>query len=206
MQQCLIAFLIVTYGISAFAASAPSTPEGVWSGALEAGRAGILPQAPQSLSVRMTIDRGSPGQAVVTEPKLGINVDLNRSGSEALWMNGYLKGAGRFSDLRASMAGATLSGGGLHIEVSPSEGRSYVVQGSYRDAQGQDGTLNVRFKAQASSPRDLVVRQEGLDLRLRWTSQGYTVDGKADPALYGRRELAIIGAAVAVVTWDDFGP
>jgi len=205
MQQCLIAILIVTYGISAFAASSLSTPEGVWSGALEAGRAGILPQAPQWVSMRMTIDRGSPAQAVVTEPTMGINVDLNRNGSDSFWINGYLKGAGRFSDLRASMAGAVLTGGGLDVEVIPYDRRSYLVKGSYRDAQGKDGTLEVRLKALPSSPRDFAVHQEGLDLRLRWTAQGYTVDGKADPALYGRRELAIIGAAVAAVTWDDFG-
>lgn len=96
MQQCLIAFLIVTYGVSAFAASSLSTPEGVWSGALETGRAGILPQAPQWAPVRMTIDRGSPARAEVTEAKLGINVDLNRNGSDSFWINGYLKGRAGF--------------------------------------------------------------------------------------------------------------
>lgn len=103
------------------------------------------------------------------------------------------------------MAGAVLTGGGLDVEIAPYDRRSYLLKGSYRDAQGNDGALEVRFKALPSSPRDFAIQQEGLDLRLRWTAHGYTMDGKADPALYGRRELAIIGAAAAAVTWDDFG-
>ena len=59
MTKCLIALLITVCPVASFAATAPRTPEGVWTGALEAGRSKIVAQAPKSTLIHMTVDRSS---------------------------------------------------------------------------------------------------------------------------------------------------
>lgn len=206
MKRCLVVLLALSNAASAFAAAAPQRSlEGVWSGVLNAGRGRILQAAPQFIKVRMTIDRSSQMDAVVTEPSLGINVDVSRGGLDSFWINGYLKASARPLDRRSTLSGVTIMGGGVNVDMKPFGGQTYLLSGVYKDAEGRDGSLNLRFDLQGEPLRDMTVAEKGLELRLRWTATGYEVEGRADPAVYGKRELAVIGASVATLTWDSFG-
>ena len=204
MRHCLAVILVFSSAF-AFAASAPRTPEGVWSGALSAGRGKILQQVPKYAKVRMAVDRSSPLDAVVNEPGLGINVDVSRGGLDSFWINGYLKGSARPFDRRSSLAGVTIMGGGVNVDARPFGGQGYILSGIYKDTEGKDGSLNLHLNAAVLPLRDMTVSEKGLELQLRWTATGYIIEGRADPASFGKRELAILGAAVATLTWDSFG-
>ena len=205
MRRQLIACAFVFVPTLATAAAAPKTPEAVWSGALEAGRAKIVSQAPKFSSVHLVIDRGVEAEAVISEPSLGVNVDISRGGGDSFWINGYLKGNAIALDRRSTLSGLSLMGGGVNVEIRPSGADLFLLDGVYKDAEGKDGALKVRLHVIGRPMRDLAVHEQGLDLSVRWRATGYEISGKADPRLYGKRELAIIGASIATLTWDVFG-
>lgn len=205
MKNSLVFLLALSQAANCLAAAAARPAEGAWSGALNAGRGRILQQAAKFEKVRMTVDRSSQIDAVVSAPALGINVDVSRGGLDSFWLNGYLKASARPFDRSSTLNGVTIMGGGVNVDVRPYGSQAYLLSGVYKNADAKDGSLNIRFELNGLPVRDMTVSEPGLELRLRWTASGYEIEGRADPARYGKRELAVLGAAVATLTWDSFG-
>lgn len=161
MKTAIIAFIACAAAAAATAAAPSRTPEAAWSHALEAGRTKIVAQAPKFVAVRMTIDRASYYSAVITEPELGINVDVSRSGLDSFWINGYLKGNAHPFDRRTTLAGTSIMGGGVNVDMRPFGSQMFLLSGVYKDAEGKDGSMNLHFDVHGLPVRDMSVHAKG---------------------------------------------
>jgi hypothetical protein len=158
--------------------------------------------AAKKLAVKMTIDRSQASEAVVSDPKLGIEVGLRRDGND-FEIGGYLKCHGWLLQPGLSSGGLALVGGGLNVELRPVGAGVFMLRGPYKKEDGSDGMLNLRVDAPLPL-KDLTVQAPGVDLKASRSKKGYAIAGTVDQTLYGKRELAVIGGALAALTDDLF--
>lgn len=181
----------------------PARTDAEWAKDLAPLGAAVQDEAPKKLAVGMTIDHTQFFTAVVSEPKLGVDVEVRRDGRD-FSLSGYLKSHGWLLEPPRSLRGVALMGGGLNVDVRPFGDLAYLLSGPYKKEDGSDGSLRVRLDAQGLPARDFSIRAKGLTLDARWRARGYEVSGEADPAVYGKRELAVIGGALTALTDDLF--
>ncbi len=174
-----------------------------WARDLAPLPASVQKAAPKKQAVKLSIERNGFDEAEITEPRLGIDVDVRRDGADYA-LSGYLKAHGWELEPPRSLRGVALMGGGINVEVRPFGDLGYSLSGPYKKEDGSDGTLSLRVDADGLPVRDLSIRDAGIDLEARWSARGYTISGSVDPQRYGKRELAIIGGALATLTDDLF--
>ncbi len=173
-----------------------------WARELEPLPASVQTQAPKKQPVKMTVDR-SGLSAVVSEPKLGIDVEVRRDGRD-FTLSGYLKAHAWELDPPRSLRGVAIMGGGVNVEVRPWGDLAYSLSGPYKKEDGSDGSLSLRVDASGLPARGWAIRASGIDLEARCNARGCVISGFVDPRRYGKRELAVIGGALAALTDDLF--
>jgi hypothetical protein len=199
-----IAAIALTLTAAASAAAAPAASpaarEANWARDLEPIPAAVAEHAPKKSPVEMTILRAQSVAAVVSEPTRGIDVDVRRDGKDFLFA-GYIKAHGVVLG-ETSMSGVAVKGGGVAVEAKPEGDASFRLAGAYKKEDGSEGALSLRLDSDGK--RDFSIRSKGVELEAKWTARGYILSGYVDPAAYGRRELAILGGALAALTDDSF--
>ncbi len=184
----------------------PPVPSSLWTRSLSQVQSAVAQSKPAYVPVDVSIDRFVPDRALVSDPHLGLDLEVGRLGLGSLDLSGYLSGSGMLRAPRSSWEGVDLMGDGFNVGVAPFGSMRFLINGPYKKDDGSDGSLSVGIDADGLPLRDLEIHQPGLDLVARWRSDGYELKGRADSRLYGKRALAIVSAAIASLTFDSFLP
>jgi len=159
-----------------------------------------VPPAPQEID--MTIVRRTSLQAKVKEQSLGLDVTVNRYFGGTFRFEGDLNAAGTQRRPESSFYGVDILGNGVNVSLWPVASDDYLLSGIYKKEGGKNKKGDSIHIWIHSFSRDFSIHDKGIDLDVIWKATGYRIQGTIDKNLYGKKEMAILGGALAALTSD----